>query len=144
MIGAPARADELTLGRRRRDLGVLVLFATAVGALAALWLSGIVARQLARPIGTLRQAALSIAGGARTLSFDDRADGGVQSGVQRVSSNGGRPQLESQRARGGAAPHVGRASQRGERRRRRRLGRPRVAGESARRVGARAARWCRA
>ncbi len=70
VIGAPARADELTLGRRRRDLGVLVLFATAVGALAALWLSGIVARQLSSPIGTLRQAALSLAGGARTLSFD--------------------------------------------------------------------------
>ena len=66
MIGAPARADELALGRRRRDLGVLVLFATAVGALAALWLSGIAARQLARPIGTLRAAALSIAGGERT------------------------------------------------------------------------------
>lgn len=66
VIGAPARADELALGRRRRDLGVLVLFATAVGALAALWLSGIAARQLARPIGTLRAAALSIAGGERT------------------------------------------------------------------------------
>jgi signal transduction histidine kinase len=63
VIGAPARADELALGRRRRDLGVLVLFATAVGALAALWLSGIAARQLARPIGTLRAAALAIAGG---------------------------------------------------------------------------------
>ena len=37
VIAAPARADELTLGRRRRDLGVLVLFATAVGALGALW-----------------------------------------------------------------------------------------------------------
>jgi signal transduction histidine kinase len=70
VIGAPARADELALGRRRRDLGVLVLFATAVGALAALWLSGIAARQLARPIGTLRAAALSIAGGARTLPLE--------------------------------------------------------------------------
>jgi len=66
VIAAPARTGELALGRRRRDLSVLVLFATAVGALAALWLSGIAARQLARPIGTLRNAALSIAGGART------------------------------------------------------------------------------
>ena len=66
VIAAPARADELPLGRRRRDLGVLVLFATAVGALAALWLSGIAARQLARPIRTLREAALALASGART------------------------------------------------------------------------------
>lgn len=65
VIAAPARADELALGRRARDLGILVLFATAVGALAALWLSGIAARQLARPIGSLRHAALALAGGER-------------------------------------------------------------------------------
>ena len=65
VLGAPARADELALGRRARDLGVLVLFATAVGALAALWLSGIAARQLARPIGSLRRAALALATGER-------------------------------------------------------------------------------
>jgi two-component system, NtrC family, nitrogen regulation sensor histidine kinase NtrY len=65
VIGTPARANELTLDRRRRDLGVLVAFATAVGALAAFWLSGLAARQLARPIGTLRHAALAIASGSR-------------------------------------------------------------------------------
>ena len=69
-VAAPARADELQLGRRRRDLGVLVLFATGVGALAALWLSGIAARELARPVGSLSKAALSIAGGVRTPRFD--------------------------------------------------------------------------
>ncbi|HEX5580788.1 MAG TPA: histidine kinase dimerization/phospho-acceptor domain-containing protein, partial [Gemmatimonadaceae bacterium] len=66
VLAVPARSDELALERRRRDLGVLVLFATAVGALAALWLSGIAARQLARPIGALREAALAIAAGERT------------------------------------------------------------------------------
>lgn len=69
-IAAPARADEITLGRRARDLGVLVLFATAIGALAALWLSGIAARQLARPIGSLRQAALALASGDREPQLD--------------------------------------------------------------------------
>jgi len=64
VIAAPARADEMSLGRQRRDLGVLVLFATVLGGIAAFWLSGIAARQLARPIGTLSDAALSIAGGA--------------------------------------------------------------------------------
>ena len=65
VISTPARASELTLDRRRRDLGVLVAFATAVGALAAFWLSGLAARELARPIGTLRHAALAIASGSR-------------------------------------------------------------------------------
>ncbi|HEY0972645.1 MAG TPA: ATP-binding protein, partial [Gemmatimonadales bacterium] len=65
VLAIPARSDEMSLERRRRDLGVLVLFATAVGALAALWLSGVAARQLARPIGALREAALAIAAGER-------------------------------------------------------------------------------
>jgi signal transduction histidine kinase len=72
VVATPARADELSLGRRRRDLGILVLFATVVGALAALWLSGIAARQLARPIRTLREAALAIAGGTRAPPLEER------------------------------------------------------------------------
>jgi two-component system, NtrC family, nitrogen regulation sensor histidine kinase NtrY len=62
VIAAPARAADAPLGRRRRDLGVLVLFATALGGVAAFWLSGAAARQLAKPIGALREAALAVAG----------------------------------------------------------------------------------
>jgi signal transduction histidine kinase len=72
ILAAPARADELPLARRRRDLGVLVLFATTLGGLAALWLSGIAARQLERPIRNLREAALSIGGGERMPSLDEQ------------------------------------------------------------------------
>ena len=69
VIAAPARVDDLLLDRRRRDLGMLVLFATAVGAAAAFWLSAIAARQLARPIGALREAARAVAQGQRELPF---------------------------------------------------------------------------
>jgi signal transduction histidine kinase len=72
ILAAPARVDDLSLGRRRRDLGVLVLFATALGGLAAFWLSGIAARQLARPIRNLREAALSIGGGERVPALEER------------------------------------------------------------------------
>jgi signal transduction histidine kinase len=65
VVAAPAGPEELTLGLGRNDLSIFVLFATAVGAVAALWLSGIAARQLERPIGSLRRAALSLAGGER-------------------------------------------------------------------------------
>lgn len=65
VLAAPAPMTEETLDRRRRDLGILVLFATAIGAAAALWLSGVAARQFGRPIGALRQAALAIAAGER-------------------------------------------------------------------------------
>jgi signal transduction histidine kinase len=72
ILAAPARADDLPLARRRRDLGVLVLFATAIGGIAAFWLSGIAARQLARPIRSLREAALSIGGGERLPTLEPR------------------------------------------------------------------------
>ncbi len=65
VLGAPARGNDEVLDQRRRDLGVLLLFSTVVGAILALWLSGFAARSLAEPIGRLREAALAIAGGER-------------------------------------------------------------------------------
>jgi two-component system, NtrC family, nitrogen regulation sensor histidine kinase NtrY len=65
VLAAPARgSDEMTM-RRARDLGILLLFATAVGALAALWLSGVAAHQFGRPIAALRRAARAVARGDR-------------------------------------------------------------------------------
>ncbi|OYV67091.1 MAG: hypothetical protein B7Z72_10210 [Gemmatimonadetes bacterium 21-71-4] len=71
VLAAPARADDVPLDRRRRDLGILVLFSTAVGALAAFWLSGVAARTLAGPIRALRQAALALAAGGRAPALED-------------------------------------------------------------------------
>ncbi len=68
ILAAPAGTDPIddaALTRRRDDLSILVLFATAAGAVAALWLSGLVARRFARPIDALRRAALAAAAGAR-------------------------------------------------------------------------------
>ncbi|HEX6058669.1 MAG TPA: ATP-binding protein [Gemmatimonadaceae bacterium] len=65
VFATPAAGPDVDLDRRRRDLGILVLFATAIGAFATLLLSGAAARELARPIGTLRRAALAIAAGER-------------------------------------------------------------------------------
>ena len=52
---------------------MLVLFATALGAAAALWLSAVAARQLARPIGALRQAARAVARGENDVRLDGNA-----------------------------------------------------------------------
>ncbi|HKS07361.1 MAG TPA: ATP-binding protein [Gemmatimonadaceae bacterium] len=65
VAAVPARRGDATLDKRRSDLGVLVVLATVLGALAALGLSGVAARQLARPIGALRGAAMAVAGGSR-------------------------------------------------------------------------------
>lgn len=65
VLAAPAPFTERVLDRERRDIGVLVLFAATLGALAALGLSGLAARELERPVGALRLAALRIARGER-------------------------------------------------------------------------------
>lgn len=63
VLAAPARMTERVLDRQRRDIGFLVLFATSLGALAAMGLSGLAARELERPVGALRRAALQIGRG---------------------------------------------------------------------------------
>jgi signal transduction histidine kinase len=65
VVASPARGSEEILDLRRRDLGVMVMFVTVLGALSALWLSRIASRSLAHPIRSLRGAALAIAGGER-------------------------------------------------------------------------------
>lgn len=65
VLAAPARTDDLALDRRSRDLGIFVLFATALGGLGALVLSGFAARQLSLPIGALQRGALALAAGER-------------------------------------------------------------------------------
>jgi two-component system nitrogen regulation sensor histidine kinase NtrY len=70
VLSAPARSDDLVLDRRRRDLGMLVLFATAVGALGALWLSGIAAKRLARDLELSR---IEVARAERVLAWGEMA-----------------------------------------------------------------------
>jgi signal transduction histidine kinase len=70
VLAAPARSDDLVLDRRRRDLAMLVLFATAAGALAALWLSGIAARRLARDLELSR---IEVARAERVLAWGEMA-----------------------------------------------------------------------
>ena len=70
VLAAPARSDDIVLDRRRRDLGMLVLFSTAAGAIAALWLSGIAARRLARDLELSR---IEVARAERVLAWGEMA-----------------------------------------------------------------------
>lgn len=71
VVAAPAVLEEETFDRRREDLVMLLLFGALGGVLAALWLSGLAARQFARPIGTLRDAAVAVAAGERAPRLDE-------------------------------------------------------------------------
>ncbi len=70
ILAAPARRDELVLDRRRRDLTLLLLFATAMGGIAAFWLSGIAARILARDLELSR---IEVARAERILAWGEMA-----------------------------------------------------------------------
>jgi two-component system nitrogen regulation sensor histidine kinase NtrY len=65
VLAAPARTADLELDPQRRDLALFVLFATILGALTALWLSGLAGRTFAEPIAELRKGALALAAGER-------------------------------------------------------------------------------
>jgi signal transduction histidine kinase len=70
ILSAPARSDEIVLDRRRRDLTLLVLFATALGAFAAFWLSGVAARILARDLELSR---IEVSRAERVLAWGEMA-----------------------------------------------------------------------
>ncbi|MCC7055158.1 MAG: ATP-binding protein [Gemmatimonadaceae bacterium] len=70
VVAAPAVLEEETFDQRREDLVMLLLFGALSGVLAALWLSGLAARQFARPIGALRDAAVAVAAGERAPHLD--------------------------------------------------------------------------
>ncbi len=70
VVAAPAVLEEETFDRRREDLVMLLLFGALSGVMAALWLSGLAARQFARPIGALRDAAVAVAAGERAPRLD--------------------------------------------------------------------------
>ena len=71
VVAAPAVLEAETFDQRREDLVMLLLFGALSGVLAALWLSGLAARQFARPIGALRDAAVAVAAGERAPQLDE-------------------------------------------------------------------------
>jgi len=70
VVAAPAVLEQEAFDQRREDLVMLLLFGALSGVLAALWLSGLAARQFARPIGALRDAAVAVAAGERAPRLD--------------------------------------------------------------------------
>src|SRR5688500_20326768 len=84
VLAAPARTDDLVLDRRRRDRGMLVLFATAAGELAALWLSGIAAKRLARDLELSR---IEVARAERGLAWGEMAGQVARGRKNRVTPN---------------------------------------------------------
>jgi len=65
ILASPQLLADPALGGREEDLGIAVMVAAVLGIVAALVLSGLAARALARPIGHLTRAALVAGSGER-------------------------------------------------------------------------------
>ncbi len=78
VLGAVELLSDPSLRRREQDLGIATLVAAALGVLAAVVLSGIAARTVARPIQDLREAALAIGAGEGAGSRLERLPGELE------------------------------------------------------------------
>ncbi len=69
ILAVPQLLDDERVGQQQEDLALVVALATIVGLLAAVYLAGLAARTLARPVAALREAALAVGRGAAPPAF---------------------------------------------------------------------------
>ena len=67
ILSSPQLLSDEALGAREEELGIAVLVAAVLGIVAAIFLSGLAARALARPLRNLADAALAAGTGARPV-----------------------------------------------------------------------------
>ncbi|HEY3279086.1 MAG TPA: ATP-binding protein [Gemmatimonadales bacterium] len=73
ILAAPQLLDDELVRRQQEDLALVLVLATLAGLLAAVYLAGLAARGLAKPVAALREAALAVARGSEPPAFPTRA-----------------------------------------------------------------------
>jgi len=63
VLAAPQLLDDAALREEQRDLAYLLALVTILGLSASVWLAGLAAQQLARPVAVLREAAVAVGRG---------------------------------------------------------------------------------
>ena len=69
ILAAPQLLNDAGVRRQQEDLALLVILGTVAGLAAALYLAGLAARGLARPVAALREAAVAVGRGAPPPAF---------------------------------------------------------------------------
>ncbi|HYK82507.1 MAG TPA: ATP-binding protein [Gemmatimonadales bacterium] len=104
ILAAAQLLDDERVRQQEQDLALLLILATLVGLVAAVYLAGLAARGLARPVAALRDAAVAVGAGAPPPAFPPGAPrefGPVFSAFERMAADVRRSQaaLEEARAR---------------------------------------------
>src|SRR5256714_376305 len=69
VLAAPQLLDDEGVRQQQEDLALALLLATLAGLFAAVYLAGLAARRLAKPVAALREAALAVGRGADPPAF---------------------------------------------------------------------------
>jgi signal transduction histidine kinase len=69
ILAAPQLLDDERVRRQQEDLALVLVLATLAGLVAAVYLAGLAARGLARPVAALREAALAVGRGSDPPAF---------------------------------------------------------------------------
>jgi signal transduction histidine kinase len=69
VLAVPRLLDDERVQRQQEDLALALLLVTAVGLLGAVYLAGLAARRLAKPVAALRDAALAVGRGSEPPAF---------------------------------------------------------------------------
>ena len=69
VLAVPRLLDDESVQQQQEDLALALVLATVVGLLAAIYLAGVAARRLAKPVAALREAALAVGRGTEPPAF---------------------------------------------------------------------------
>ena len=69
VLAVPRLLDDESVRQQQEDLALALVLGTVVGLLAAMYLAGVAARRLAKPVAALREAALAVGRGSEPPAF---------------------------------------------------------------------------
>ncbi|HYL20183.1 MAG TPA: ATP-binding protein [Gemmatimonadales bacterium] len=102
VLAAPQLLDDERVRQQQEDLALVLILATLVGLVAAVFLAGLAARELARPVAALREAAGAVGRGAALPAFPPGAPREFEpviSAFERMASDVKRSQAAVEEAR---------------------------------------------
>ncbi|MGH7529777.1 MAG: sensor histidine kinase, partial [Gemmatimonadales bacterium] len=73
VLAAPQLLDDEGVRRQQEDLALVLVLGTLAGLFAAMYLAGLAARRLAKPVAALREAALAVGRGSEPPAFPPAA-----------------------------------------------------------------------
>jgi len=102
ILAVPRLLDDESVRQQQEDLALALVLGTVIGLLAAIYLAGVAARRLAKPVAALREAAIAVGRGSEPPAFPPgtpREFAPVLSAFERMATDVRRSQAALEEAR---------------------------------------------